>query len=543
MGLPNPIPDNPLKWEGWKNYASTDPYERLCLNFESNPTAEQIEESCRLLLIWWQKKLPLKNQPSNPLAQLLRAGLDDAPGKLAEARSVLLDPKNRADIDRGLIEKLKAAASAEFNKFLSFSLTSGELAADDEESLYQLGEGLGLNREEMRALIDDELDHWGIKRVVRRHGTPPDAIPSSESAKAFPGSSGPASPAPTAREDFLRMLRLSGIDELTDDQRDAFCNMGEALGMSGGDAEDIIDEYLEERMLAGVPPAPTTSRGAVQTPISVPPIASNPLERSSGFVSSPLARAEEKKKFENFRNVLGSQMLLVSSGTFMMGSDSRDASPNEQPVTKTNISAFYLARRPVTNAEYELFDPSHRAKRAPWADENHPVIYVSFLDAARFCDWLSAREKRKYRLPTEAEWEYAARGPESRVFPWGDCLDRSDLANFADRNKKLPWADCALDTGFSETSPVGSFPAGSSPFGMEDMAGNVWEWCLDSMGPYGGKERTNPRGSMEGSRRIYRGGSWKSRPSSLRASARNCNASAYSANDIGFRVLCECSGK
>ncbi|MEI6350055.1 MAG: formylglycine-generating enzyme family protein [Verrucomicrobiota bacterium] len=539
MGLPNPIPDNPLKWEGWKNYASTDPYERLCLDFESNPTTEQIEESCRLLLIWWQKKLPLKNQPSNPLAQLLRNGLDDAPAKLAEARSVLLDPKTRADIDRELLRKLKAAASAEFNKFLSFTLTSGELATDDEESLYQLGGGLGLSREEMRVLIDDELDHWGMKRVGARHASAPDPEPGNPASIASPEPR-TAPPTLSAREEFLRMLRLSGIDELTDDQRDAFCNMGEALGMSGGDAEDIIDEYLEERMLAGIPASAAPRKPQVPAP---PVSVAKPLERPQGFVSSPLSRAEEKQKFANFTNMLGGEMLLVASGSFMMGSESRDASPNEQPVTKTNVSAFYLARRPITNAEYERFDPAHRSKRAPWANDTHPVVYVSFTEAMRFCDWLSAREKRKYRLPTEAEWEFAARGADSRIFPWGDCLDRPNLANFADRNKNLPWADESMDTGFSATSPVGSFPAGASPFGMEDMAGNVWEWCLDCMMPYPGKERTNPRGPMEGSKRIYRGGSWKSRPTSLRASTRNCNASAFSSNDVGFRILCECSPK
>jgi formylglycine-generating enzyme required for sulfatase activity len=86
---------------------------------------------------------------------------------------------------------------------------------------------------------------------------------------------------------------------------------------------------------------------------------------------------------------------------------------------------------------------------------------------------------------------------------------------------------------------VGSFPRGASPFGIEEMAGNVWEWCLDCLEPYQAKERTNPRGSLEGTQRIYRGGSWKSRIGSLRASTRNSNSPAYSANDIGFRVLCE----
>ena len=76
MTLPNPLPDSPLKWDGWRSYNSSNPYERLCLDAESNPSEEHIQENYRLLLVWWQKKLPLKNQPSNPMAQLLRSGMD-----------------------------------------------------------------------------------------------------------------------------------------------------------------------------------------------------------------------------------------------------------------------------------------------------------------------------------------------------------------------------------------------------------------------------------------------------------------------------------
>ena len=84
MALPNPIPDNPNRWAGWKNYNSPDFYERLCLDFSSNATPDVIEDHCRQILVWWQKKLPLKNQPSNPMAQMLRGGLDDAPHFVAD---------------------------------------------------------------------------------------------------------------------------------------------------------------------------------------------------------------------------------------------------------------------------------------------------------------------------------------------------------------------------------------------------------------------------------------------------------------------------
>ena len=536
MGLPSPIPDNPLRWDGWKQYSSDNLYERLCLSFESNPGAAQIEDHCRQLMAWWQKKLPLKNQPSNPLSQLLRAGLDDAPAKLAEARSVLVDAEGRARVDAGLLAKAKEGALAEFNKFLAFVLTGGELAGDDEDSLYGLGENLGLTRPEMKNIIDEELDKWGMKRVIKAPPAPAGSSSTgTQSGYSSAAGGSPQSPA----EEFLRMLRLSGIDEITDDQRDAFCNMGEALGLTGSDAEDLIDEYLEERMAGGI--AEVRSSVLIQSPAKATPVlpAAGSQPPAPAFSNSPLTRAREKEAHPNFMNGLGQEMLLIPSGSFPMGSCDPGAAPNEKPVSKTNISAFYLARWPVTNAQYEQFDSGHKSKRAAGADDTHPVVHVSAMEASRFCDWLGMRERRKYRLPTEAEWEYAARGTEDRIFPWGNTFGGNDLANFADVNKNLPWADRSINCGFSATSPVGAFPRGASPFGLEDMAGNVWEWCLDCLAVYPGKERTNPRGPSDGSKRVYRGGSWKSRASSLRVSARNCNAAAFSSSDVGFRVLCE----
>ena len=527
MALPNPLSDNPMRWDGWKLYASPNPYERLCLDFATNPTAAEIESNCRQLLMWWQKKLPLKNQPSNPLAQVLRSGMDEAPAKLAEARTLLLDPETRSQIDDDLLAAQKATVVAEFYKFLSFVLTSGELDPDEEENLYIVGNNLGLDQDEMKRLVEEELAKGGIQRKVR--------APAAEETAAAPAVLSTIALA-DPRSEFLRMLRLSVLEEITDDQRDAFCNMGEALGLSGGDAEDIIDEYLEEQMQTGVSARAPAAPPPAHKPAIVPQRpAIEPPSRPT-----PLQRAEEKKVFPNFTSPTGIAMLLVPSGSFLMGSNDPEAAPNEAPPTQTTLSAFYLSRWPVTNAQYELFDPAHAAKRAPKAGDDNPVIYVTQAEAVRFCAWLEKREKRKYRLPTEAEWEYAARGSDGRKFPWGNRLDADDLANLADANKNLPWAERTINCGFAQTSPVGSFPRGVSPFGMEDMAGNVWEWCLDGLAPYPGKERTNPRGPLDGRKQIYRGGSWKSRIASLRTSTRGSNAAAYSANDVGFRILCEC---
>jgi len=233
-------------------------------------------------------------------------------------------------------------------------------------------------------------------------------------------------------------------------------------------------------------------------------------------------------------------MVLLPAGEFVMGSDAIDAAPNEQPLTPVTLSEFYMSQHPVTNAEYEQFDPNHKRKRMEGAGGLHPVVYVTSLEAVKFCEWLGERDGKTYRLPTEAEWEYAARGTDGRKYPWGDHDRRNDLANFADASTTFPWREARINDGYAQTSPIGAFPRGASFFALEDMAGNVWEWCLDFYHPLAGAPKQNPRGPATGGKRVYRGGSWKSRFSNLRATARASNAPNYACNDLGFRIVCEC---
>jgi formylglycine-generating enzyme required for sulfatase activity len=107
-------------------------------------------------------------------------------------------------------------------------------------------------------------------------------------------------------------------------------------------------------------------------------------------------------------------------------------------------------------------------------------------------------------------------------------------------NTTFAWSDRNIDDGYAESSPVGAFPLGASPFGIEDMAGNVWEWCLDYYASYRGAPKVNPRGPTFGTKHVCRGGSWKSRFSSLRTTARWLNVPTFSCNDLGFRIVCEC---
>jgi formylglycine-generating enzyme required for sulfatase activity len=536
-----------MRWEGWRDYNSEDLYARLCLSYESNPSPDQIEENCRQLLVWWQKKLPLKNQPSNPLSQMLRAGMDEAPAYLAEARTKLLDPEARAQFDLQLHSQIVQEALGEFKKLLLFALGDNKLREEDENRLYERGRGLGLSRDDMQAAVEAELARVGAQRVAATMFVAAPTLPAPVPGAALPVDS---------RDPFVefrRMLRLSKLaldgEEMTDDQRDAMCNMGESLGLTGGQAEDLIDEYLEEA--SGLPPTPMVPISRAATAVAPRPvIAPTPTKKLEPVAvavppkevvnSSPLARAQERQKYPNFTNIAGVEMLLISSGSYFMGSTARDAAPHEQPVAQVSVSCFYLGRFPVTNAQFEKFDPTHVSKRAPWANDNHPVVYVNSKDAEKFCQWLSLKEGKKYRLPTEAEWEYAARGTEGRTFPWGEKLDGGQLANFADKSTSFAWREPFIDDGFPETSPIGSYPRGASPFGVEDMAGNVFEWCSDYFEPYKAKDRANPRSTTINSKRIYRGGSWKSRIANLRTSARNFNAPDYLSNDVGFRVVCEC---
>jgi formylglycine-generating enzyme required for sulfatase activity len=333
----------------------------------------------------------------------------------------------------------------------------------------------------------------------------------------------------------MRMLRLSGLDTegMADETRDAFVNMAENLGIDAADAEDIIDLYLEE------------SDGGSQEVDEAPRVvvARQPVKPVvNGHAASVAAPAAEpsQQRLANYVNSIGNQMLFVPSGELIMGSEAPDAGPNERPLTKVTLSKFYMARHLVTNADFEQFDSGHVRKRAPGAGDRHPVVHVSHLEAMKYCTWLSTRERKKYRLPTEAEWEFAARGTDGRRYPWGNHEHRGDLANFADRNTVFAWSDRDIDDGYPESSPVGAFPFGASPFGVEDLAGNVWEWCLDYFEPYRGVAKVNPHGPTAGAKRVLRGGSWKSRFNSLRATTRNSNVPNYSCNDVGFRIICEC---
>src|SRR5438874_11487170 len=174
--FPLPLPDDPQKWDGWSKYKSPNFYERLCLDPHANPTNEVIEEHCRELMRWWQKKLPLKNQPGNPLAQLLQPGLEESSRYLTEARLELLDPARRQAMDNELAAQLQEEAVVELHKYITFAIADGLLSAEAEKSLFQFGAEHGLSREKVADYIEAELRDSGAKRAAP---PPPAAAPIS----------------------------------------------------------------------------------------------------------------------------------------------------------------------------------------------------------------------------------------------------------------------------------------------------------------------------------------------------------------------------
>ncbi|MGH3938165.1 MAG: SUMF1/EgtB/PvdO family nonheme iron enzyme [Pseudonocardiaceae bacterium] len=262
-------------------------------------------------------------------------------------------------------------------------------------------------------------------------------------------------------------------------------------------------------------------------------LAARIVEQSAGD-HTPVGQVQLMADQPVIDELTGIVMLPIPPGEFIMGS--LDVSAAERPPHTVRISRFWLAETSVTNRQYEIFlQETHHAEPAFWREPRFagpelPIVGVNWYDALEFCRWLSTRTGLPYTLPSEAQWEYAARSTDGRRYPWGN--------EEPDRTRA-----CYLhgDTD-SHPEPVGSFPLGRGPFGCLDQAGNVWEWCLDMWDPevYGRRVDETPIDPIVSTglaaMRVLRGGNWWFTVEGLDASYRFRNPVDNRNDDIGFRV-------
>ena len=257
-------------------------------------------------------------------------------------------------------------------------------------------------------------------------------------------------------------------------------------------------------------------------------------------------------------------MIFVPAGEFIMGSLEGQGDYDEYPQHTVYLDGFYIGKYEVTNEQFaEFVDATGYttdAEKAGWgwvqtgevrgrvegADWRHPqgpsssiegkmdypVIQVSWNDASAYCQWAGVR------LPTEAEWEKAARGTDGREYPWGNSPPDGSKLNYCDVNCELDWKDPSVDDGYTYTAPVGHYEAGMSPYGAYDMAGNVLEWVADWYDPdyYSKALERNPPGADSGVSRVLRGGSWYDSQGLARCASRGKMNPDFRFNFVGFRV-------
>lgn len=259
------------------------------------------------------------------------------------------------------------------------------------------------------------------------------------------------------------------------------------------------------------------------------------LYRMPWEAASPASGAATDPSTTVINPLDSAELVFVPAGEFLMGSD-RSTDPYfygaEGPSHTVYLDEYWIYRTEVTNAMYQSCVEQSACPKPARPESNtrteyygnprfdsYPVVYVSWKNAVAYCKWAGGR------LPTEAEWEKAARGTDGRLFPWGSQPPQGNQANY----------------GTNDTEPVGSYPAGASPYGALDMAGNVIEWVFDyfQSAYYSISPEQDPQGPASGSARVYRGGSYHNLAAALRVVTRGSRAESHANVDIGFRCVIE----
>ena len=235
-------------------------------------------------------------------------------------------------------------------------------------------------------------------------------------------------------------------------------------------------------------------------------------------------------------------MVLIPAGNFIMGTDNPQAPSNERPARQVYLDAFYIDKYEVTKAQYEEFMLEGAYQKGQfWTEQgwkfitknqievpfgmgtryitpasNQPAVGISWYEADAYARWAGKR------LPTETEWEKAARGTDGNNYPWGEEMDFTRVFYLFGR----------------DPAPVGSYPTGASPFGVFDMAGNAWEWCADWYDEFLDKSNSDPsHGNDNRTMKVLRGGSWMSGAGEMRSTYRDANKPDYRNTTVGFRCV------
>ncbi len=267
-------------------------------------------------------------------------------------------------------------------------------------------------------------------------------------------------------------------------------------------------------------PKPATKKGKhpKQEPATKPKTTPQPKPEPT---PAPRVSASYQNQVLRVGNV-SYRMIPVSGGTFTMGATSEMTEPwdDEKPTHQVTLSSYYIGETEVTQALWKAVMGSNPSE---FKGDNLPVEKVSWHDCQTFISKLNGLTGRHFRLPTEAEWEFAARGGNG---------SRHTQYSGSSRIEDMAWYD---GNSGSKTHPVKTKQP--NELGIYDMSGNVWEWCQDRFGSYNSSAQTNPTGASSGSRRVYRGGSWYYDPRYCRSSCRGCNAPDFEFNDLGLRLV------
>jgi formylglycine-generating enzyme required for sulfatase activity len=291
-------------------------------------------------------------------------------------------------------------------------------------------------------------------------------------------------------------------------------------------------------------PTPTVTLTATEIPPT--PTATNTPEPTATITLTPtlppFPPVEAKAKETWVSPVDGMTLVYVPKDLYLIGSLDTDTQAwiNEKPQHPVNLSGFWMDKTEVTNAMYakcvlagvcpekkKVMSYTRESYYGNVEFDEYPVIFVSWNDAQTYCAWAGRK------LPTEAQWEAAARGPDGKKYPWGNANPNCNLLNFATRID-MKGGKSSLCTG--DTTAVGKYPKGASPFGLLDMAGNVWEWVADWNSPnYVVEPRQDPTGPADGESRVIRGGYFFADSKYVRAAMRSWHEPGFTSNDLGFR--------